>query len=86
MRRPAVTLYTRVGCHLCDVARGVLDDVRRERPFEMTAIDIDSDPELQEDYGGDIPVVLIDGRAAFKLRVDAAALRAQLDRASQIEP
>jgi glutaredoxin len=83
---PAVTFYTRVGCHLCDVARGVLDEVRREHPFELTTIDIDSDPELQEEHGGDIPVVVIDGGVAFKLRVDAAALRARLSRASQTGP
>jgi hypothetical protein len=82
---PAVAFYTRVGCHLCEVARAVLEDVRRDHPFEMTTIDIDSDPELQEDYGGDIPVVVIDGGVAFKLRVDAAALRAHLDRASRGE-
>ena len=79
MRTPAVTLYTRVGCHLCDVAKAVLEDVRRDRPFELTTIDVDSASELVERYGGEVPVVLIDGRKAFKFRVDAAELRARLD-------
>ena len=76
-----VTLYTRVGCHLCDVAKGVLEDVRRERPFELTTVDVDTDAELAERYGGEVPVILVDGRKAFKYRVDPAALRALLDRA-----
>lgn len=76
-----VTLYTRVRCHLCDVAKGVLDDVRRERPFELTIVDVDTDAELAELYGGEVPVVLVDGRKAFKFRVDPGALRALLDRA-----
>jgi glutaredoxin len=78
----AVTLYTRVGCHLCDVAKDVLEDVRRERPFELTTVDIDTDPELVRLYGEEVPVVAVDGRKAFKYRVDAAALRERLDRAS----
>jgi glutaredoxin len=79
MSMPAVTLYTRVGCHLCDVAKAVLDEVRRERPFELTTFDVDSDTELREKYGNEVPVVTIDGRKAFRLRVDADALRARLD-------
>jgi hypothetical protein len=81
MKPPAVTFYTRAGCHLCDVAMAVVEEVRRERAFDLTTVDIDSDPELKEEYGGDIPVVVIDGRPAFKLRVNAAALREQLDSA-----
>jgi glutaredoxin len=77
---PAVTLYTRAGCHLCEVAKGVLEEARLERPFELTTIDVDSDPALAERYGGEVPVVEIDGRKAFKFRIDAHALRAQLDR------
>jgi glutaredoxin len=80
---PTVTLYTRVGCHLCDVAKGVLDEARRERPFELTTIDVDSDPDLAQRYGAEVPVVEIGGRKAFKFRVDPDALRAHLDRAAQ---
>jgi glutaredoxin len=76
----SVTLYTRVRCHLCDVAKGVLEEVRRERPFELTIVDVDTDPELADRYGGEVPVVLVDGRKAFKYRVDPAALRALLSR------
>jgi glutaredoxin len=75
-----VTLYTRVGCHLCDVAKGVLEEVRRERPFDLTTVDVDTDAALADLYGGEVPVVLVDGRKAFKYRVDPAALRALLSR------
>jgi glutaredoxin len=73
-----VTLYTRVGCHLCNVAKAVLEDVRRELFFELTIVDVDSDPELTERYGDDVPVVTVDRQEAFKLRVNAEALRAHL--------
>lgn len=78
-----VTLYTRVGCHLCDVARDVIDGVRRERAFELVVVDIDGDPELVRAYGQEVPVVTIDGRKAFKYRVDPAVLRDRLDRAGE---
>ena len=78
-----VTLYTRVGCHLCDVAKNVLDEVRRERPFELTTIDVDSVPELTNRYGLEVPVVMIGGRKAFTVRVDPEALRGVLDDAER---
>jgi glutaredoxin len=81
MSTPAVTFYTRVGCHLCDDAKAVVDEVRRERAFDLTVVDIDTDPELVRLYGEEVPVVTIDGRKAFKFRVDPAVLREKLDRA-----
>lgn len=65
-----VELYTRAGCHLCDDARGVLDAVRRDRPFELVILDVDADPALAARYGNDVPVVLVAGRAAFRHRLD----------------
>lgn len=77
----AVTLYTRVGCHLCDDVRDTLDAVRREREFELTVVDVDTDPALVALYGSEVPVVAVAGRKAFKYRGDAGAFRAALDRA-----
>lgn len=76
-----VTLYTRVGCHLCDDAREVLDAVREELPFDLDVTDIDTDPELAARYTTEVPVVLVEGRKAFKYRVDPIALRDKLLRA-----
>lgn len=73
-----VVLYTRTGCSLCATARAVLLAVRDELPFALREIDIDSDADLYEEHRYDIPVVEIDGRRAFKHRVDAAALRKRL--------
>lgn len=80
---PAVTLYTRAGCHLCDIVHDVLDRVRDEKPFDLTVVDIDSDPALVAMYDTEVPVVAINGRKAFKYRVDPAALRERLDRESE---
>ena len=86
MTLPRVTLYTRADCHLCDDAKAVLEDVRRERPFELITVDVDTDPALVAAYGLEVPVVLVDGRKAFKYRVDAPGLRARLDGLAASEP
>jgi glutaredoxin len=64
-----VTLYTRVGCHLCDDAKSVLDRVRRRTPFELDIQDIDGNPELLRLYNEEVPVIAIDGVKAFKYRL-----------------
>jgi glutaredoxin len=73
-----VTLYTRVGCHLCDVAKELLDRVQKDTPFGLEVIDVDSSPALKAQYDWEVPVVLVDGKKAAKLRVDEAALRRRL--------
>jgi glutaredoxin len=83
---PRVILYTRVHCHLCDDAKAVLEEVRRERPFELTTVDVDTDPALVQAYGLEVPVVVVDGRKAFKYRVDAPSLRARLEGLTASEP
>ncbi|MEI8254375.1 MAG: glutaredoxin family protein [Deltaproteobacteria bacterium] len=81
---PRVTLYTRVRCHLCDVAKEVIDTVRLDRAFDLDVIDIDTDPGLVAKYGTEVPVILVNGRKAFKYRVEPAALREQLDRGGEM--
>jgi hypothetical protein len=83
---PSVTFYTRVGCHLCDVAKDVVEAVRRDRPFDLAIVDVDTDPDLAFRYGMEVPVVLVNGRKAFKFRVDPEALKARLDRADPEDP
>jgi glutaredoxin len=68
--RPEVTLYTRVGCCLCDEAKQVLARARRHADFDYTEIDIDGDPAVRHLYNDEVPVIAIDGRKAFKYKVD----------------
>ena len=80
---PPVTLYTRAGCHLCDDAKAVLDEVRRELPFALDVVDIDGDAALRARYTDEVPVITVGGRKAFKYHVTAEALRAKLLRAGE---
>jgi glutaredoxin len=68
--RPRVTLYTRKGCHLCDDAKQAIGAARARAEFDYEEFDIDADPELLRLYNEEVPVIAIDGRKAFKYRLD----------------
>ncbi len=45
------------------------------RGLDFESTDVDADPALVERFGDEVPVLLIDGRKAFKYRVSEAELR-----------
>jgi hypothetical protein len=55
-----------------------VQEARDELGFELELVDIDGDPELESRYRERLPVVEIDGVAAFTYFVDPDALRARL--------
>jgi hypothetical protein len=73
-----VVLYTREGCSLCLTAKAVILAVRREVAFDFREVDIGWEGDLYEDHKHSIPVVEIDGRRAFKYRVDPQELKKRL--------
>jgi glutaredoxin len=76
---PAVTLYTRKGCCLCDDAKRVLEAAHRRVVFQLEEIDIDTDPGLQKLYNDEVPVIAINGAKAFKYRVSVDELLRKLE-------
>ncbi|HVB74051.1 MAG TPA: glutaredoxin family protein [Ktedonobacteraceae bacterium] len=56
-----VTFYTKAGCHLCEEARDMLEDIAALTQFDLTEIDIRSDLKIFEQYRYRIPVIIIDG-------------------------
>jgi len=60
--------------------RTVVDAVARDIPMMVEEVDVDTDPSLVRVYGDEVPVLCVNGRKAFKYRVDASALRARLAR------
>ena len=75
-----VTVYTRSQCHLCEEAIEVIRrvDETSDVSIELRTVDVDEDPELRDAYGDRVPYVLVDGRPAYKYRVDEADLRARV--------
>lgn len=70
-----VTIYSRSNCHLCDVALGVLEEFRQEFNFQIVKILIDESPELEEKYGEQVPVILINDQPHDFFRVDPERFR-----------
>ena len=79
-----VTLITKADCHLCDVAREVIETVVAELPDEMAdAVEVDElsildDPALYELWWEKIPVILVDGELVGHWRIAPERLRAAL--------
>jgi glutaredoxin len=73
-----VMLYGRPGCHLCDDARAVVQQVCAELGVGFAEVDITTDPELMREYGEQIPVTFVDGRQHDFWRVDPDRLRKAL--------
>jgi glutaredoxin len=65
-----VVVYSRKGCHLCDVVKETLTQFQGDADFQWREVDIDADPQLLQRYNDEIPVVFIDGRKAFKYHMD----------------
>ena len=68
-----ITLYERAGCHLCDEARVLLDEMLG--PGGYRRVDIDADDDLVVRYGFRVPVVNVDGADRLEAPMTAAELR-----------
>jgi glutaredoxin len=73
-----VTLYGKPGCHLCDDARTIVEQVCAEVGVEWTEVDITQDDRLFTEYGEQIPVTFVDGKQHDFWRVDPMRLRKAL--------
>ncbi len=76
--QPRTVLYTRHGCHLCDVARQVVEIVCAQEDQDFVEVDVDSDPGLRARFTDDVPVVSVDGQLVARWRVSPEQLRAAL--------
>lgn len=75
-----VVLYTREGCHLCEVAAATVAEIVAETGDSWLAVDVDADTELHERFNEQVPVTFVDGRQHDFWRVDPTRLRAALAR------
>lgn len=65
-----VTIYSRTGCHLCEIAIDQIRTVKQDINFEIEIKLIDKDLELEKKYGEQVPVILIDDKIHDYWRVD----------------
>lgn len=76
---PRLTLYSRSGCHLCEL---MLEDLWPlvEGRAELTVADVDEDPGWRAAYGLRVPVLCHDDREVCATVLDRGAVRALLGR------
>ncbi len=72
------TLYSRPGCHLCEVMLAALEPLLAGRG-SVSVVDIDGDPGLRARYGRRIPVLAHGDVDLCQYHLDAAAVLAVLD-------
>ena len=74
-----ITLFSRHGCHLCDVAVETLESMKKELDYAIEIKYIDGNPELEKLYGEQVPVTHIDGEHHDFWRVDPERFRSCLE-------
>jgi glutaredoxin len=82
MPLPEVVVYSRQGCHLCEIVKEQMGRLAQRGGFSWREVDVDTAPELQRLYNEEVPVVLINGRKAFKYRLDEPEFWRKLKAAS----
>ena len=80
-----VVMVGRVDCHLCTVAREVIERVVAQTGDTFREVDIDTDPALAR-YTDEVPVTFVDGRQHDYWRVDEGRLRAALGASAAADP
>ncbi|MCT9003241.1 glutaredoxin family protein [Microbacterium memoriense] len=83
-----LTIISKPDCHLCDVAREIIEQVTAELPegaVDIEEFSILDDKALYDQWWEKIPVVLIDDRLHAHWRLSAERLRTALDTAHDKE-
>jgi len=71
-----LVLVTRQGCHLCDEALALLQELGKEPELA----DVDADEELFRVYDWRVPVVLVDGAVVAEGKIKKDVLQQALKR------
>jgi len=81
-----VELFGKPDCHLCEDAKCLLRTLQTMYEFTLREINIAEHAALYIQYGEEIPVVFINGRKAFKYRIDSKQFLRRLQHAQHNEP
>jgi thiol-disulfide isomerase/thioredoxin len=74
----SITFYTKPKCSLCDEVRISLNRLKKEFPLEIEEVNILDDPDLNERYKYEIPVLLSSDLLHFQGRIDEKKVREKL--------
>ena len=65
-----IVLYSKPDCCLCDDVKLQLARLRRTVHFDLREVNILEEPRAYEQFKEEIPVVFINGKKAFKYRLN----------------
>ena len=54
-----VVVYSRKGCHLCEVVKETIAEVQGDAEFQWREVDVDADPQLLQKFNDEVPVVFM---------------------------
>lgn len=75
MRATQLTLYSRLGCHLCEDMQNLLPAYLEEAGLSLDTIYIDNDAVLEQEYGSLVPVLKAGDREICHYFLDVKALQ-----------
>jgi hypothetical protein len=82
-----LVVVSREGCGLCeDMLHGLADLERDHGLPPVSIVDVDSDPELQRQYGLKVPVLLLEGSVICHYTLNSKELLRLLGRPPVILP
>jgi glutaredoxin len=77
-----VTFYTKAGCHLCEEARELLEEIAEGTEYVLDEIDIRKDMAIFELYRYRIPVIVLNQETLLEGRIEADELERAFQQAS----
>ncbi|CAB4331386.1 MAG: thioredoxin family protein [Actinobacteria bacterium] len=75
-----VTVYSRHGCHLCEIAEKTINSLRNELEYSVEVLYIDGNEELEKLYGTEVPVIHINGEHHDFYKVDPVRFKTSLEK------
>jgi len=70
MSLPEIVLYSKPACCLCEKVKGQLTRIQKQHKFALREVNILEDLKAYKMFKDEIPVIFINGRKAFKYRLD----------------
>jgi len=75
---PTLTVYTRVGCELCEEFLHELGEFNAARGVTVLVRDVDAERSTRERYGQQVPVLCLNGELLCFGRLDRTLLARRL--------
>ena len=74
-----IVVYSRHGCHLCEVMLEQVESLCRGRALVIVR-DVDTNPDWENLYGLEVPVLILDGKEVCRYQFDEAVFVAAMNK------